>query len=167
MFTVDETGKVLENFELDPYLGKIETTSKDVYYQVVGEIEPITINIYWNADGTERGRDQKWVLKDPENSHWQMYDIDGVALDYPIEVDTDELDILSMNFDKIYFNIYHPYTPEEAEEYRKEREKLEKEQAEREAHQEAISALPDRVDSVEGNLDAVILYLADVVGGAV
>lgn len=159
MLVIDENTKAeIKDPNLD--LGKVTLSRLNVWYRYVidspGEYEEVVIAEYPETGG----KDVQTIEISPEIGHWEMINEEHDVLPYKITLDTTGFLKESLTPDILDVGIYHRYTESELEEVRKRTEEMEEKQ-------NAMNALPSRVDTVEETQDDIVLLLADIVGGAV
>lgn len=108
------------------------------------------------------GKDYKEVVVKEEVGHFKVTDENGDIFPYQIDIPEgiSKENLVPDIVDMVYWK---QYTPEEIAQ----REQEEAESAAKaEAREAFLNEAPDRVDNIESTQDDIVLFLADMVGGA-
>lgn len=156
-----ETNNLIENSDFSNYEMQQEDKVHVLYTYIVDE--PAVTDLELVAEyPTTGGKDYKEVVVTPEKGHFAVAYPDGSPFPYQIDVpegvskDSPVPDII----DVIYWK---ELTAEEASQ--KEAQIIEA-QEKAEARETFLDNAPERVDSLESTQDDIVLFLADMVGGA-
>lgn len=156
-----ETNNLIDNIDVSNYEIQREDKVEVFYIYIVDE--PAVTDLELVAEyPTTGGKDYKEVVITPEKGHFTIAYPDGSPFPYKIDVpegiskDSPVPDIIDVTY-------WKELTAEEAAQ--KEAQVVEaKEKAE--AREIFLNEAPDRVDSLESTQDDIVLFLADMVGGA-
>lgn len=166
MLIIDEkTREILKDFKLDENKGVLFQEQLPVFYRYILE-EPAEYEEVVVAEYPETGgKDVEYREIKAEKGHWEMLNEKGEILDYPIQIEIEYFGKDEIVQDILSLNIYHAYTAEELAKIKAQEEERIRQEEEAAKKEAIFNALPDRVDNVEDTQDAVVLLLADLVGG--
>lgn len=155
-----DTNSVIESPDTSQWY-HVREDKKMIYYAYVVD-QPAETEMQVAATYPNGGKDYKEVVVKEEVGHFKVTDENGDTFPYKIDIpegiskENPVPDIVDMVY-------WKQYTPEEIAQ----REQESADAAEKaEARETFLNEAPDRVDNIESTQDDIVLFLADMVGGA-